>query len=157
MFCKYFLPSLIPMARDPIIDVVYAFAVNYVSFRVSLRFGDSELQKEFRAILNFYLEADDKFLVNCSISADEKIDKVYSEYYGANAEAKENLKIKAENEAVAKNVPETKPVVLKKGKRKHTIAPRGSSHNPVKRYSLGEFDRTELTKVMLNTKNNRKK
>jgi hypothetical protein len=114
MFCKYFLPSLIPMARDPIIDVVYAFAVNYVSFRVSLRFGDSELQKEFRAILNFYLEADDKFLVNCSISADEKIDKVYSEYYGANAEAKENLKIKAENEAVAKNVPETKPVVLEK-------------------------------------------
>ena len=72
MFCKYFLPSLIPMARDPIIDVVYAFAVNYVSFRVSLRFGDSELQKEFRAILNFYLEADDKFLVNCSISADEE-------------------------------------------------------------------------------------
>ena len=144
------MPCLLQLARDNIIDVVYAFAKHYVDFRLSLSFGDSELQSEFRGILNYFLETDNKILVQYSFSSDEKINKLYQEFYNSAAEAKENNKIKAESDIEKNEIMETKNAnERKKAGRKLTIAaPRGSSHNPAKRHSLGEIDKTELSKVI---------
>ena len=156
LFCRIFIPSLLVLAKDPVIDVAYQFAERCVAFRVSLPFSESEFQREFRGILNYYLETGDKVLAKYSIDCDEKIDMIYSEHYNSAMEAKENIKITEENSYEIREIQESKPVVRTKGNRKATIAPRGTSHNPLKRHSLGEIDRAELNKVVQKA-NNRKR
>ncbi|OMJ80454.1 hypothetical protein SteCoe_19308 [Stentor coeruleus] len=157
LFCRHFMPSLIVLCKDPIKNVAYAFATHYVDFRLAITFDDSELKSEFRSILNYYLETDDKFLVQTSLASDEKLDKLYNDYYNSTAEIKENSKIKYETEMIAKESSEPKTQILKQTKpRKSTIAPRNSSHNPTKRHSLGEIDKTELNKVIQKVSNKRK-
>lgn len=154
-FCKYFMPSLLLLCKDPVKSVAYTFATHYVEFRLSIPSGDSDLRTHFRSILNYYLETDDRFLVQTSIISDEKIDKLYNDYYNPMTETKENTKIKYETEMAAKESLEPKISVRKKP-RKSTMAPRGSSHNPAKRHSLGEVDKTELNKVLQKVSNKRK-
>lgn len=156
-FCRYFMPSLGMLCKDPVKSVAYAFATHYVDFRLAITFGNTDMQSEFRCILNYYLETDDKFLVQTSLTSDEKLDKLYNDYYNSTAELKENSKIKYETEIAAKESPEPKIQTSRPTRpRKSTIAPRNSSHNPTKRHSLGEIDKTELNKVLQKVSNKRK-
>lgn len=148
LFCKYFLPQLFQLAKDPVADVVYNFALKSVEFRLALPFDDSEMQREFRGILNYFLETGDNLLVQCSISCDDKVDLLAKEFYSSAAEAKENMKIIAENKVEVREFQEVKVQIRGKVNRKATVAPRGISHNPAKRYSLGEIDKAELAKVI---------
>lgn len=153
-FCQTFLPTLLDLSRDPVKSVVYCFASHFCKFRIALPFGDSELVAQFKKIISYYFESRETYLVEVAVNVQEKLDKLVSEHYNAAGEAKENLKIKLEKETTIKEIPEVKGPSVKKN-RKSTLVPRGSSHNPVKRFSLVEIDKSELTKVIQRV--NRKK
>ena len=109
------------IAKDPVIDVAYQFAERYVTFRVSLPFSESEFQRDFRGILNYYLETGDKLLAKYSIDCDEKINMIYSEHYNSATEAKENNKIAEENSQEIREIQESKAVVRGKQRGKQLL------------------------------------
>ena len=156
LFCRIFLTCLLQLAKDPVIDVAYHFAERYVTFRLSLPFSESEFQRDFRGILNYYLETGDKILAKYSLDCDDKINMIYLEYYNSATEAKENNKVAEENNQEIREIQESKAVVRGKATRKATVVPRGTSHNPVKRHSLGEIDRAELNKVVQKVNNKKR-
>jgi hypothetical protein len=157
LFSKYFIPELLKLSKDPALNVVYTFANNFADFRLSLPFNSMELVSEFKKIFNYYIETNDKILHQMCLLSDEKINKMHSDCYNQIAEAKENLKIKTENEISFKENFLTKPEPQKKTKKKLTVVPRGSSYNPNKRLSLGEADRKEINKVIQKVSMKKKK
>lgn len=153
-FYQTFFNTLIDLSRDSVKMVVYCFAGYFTRFRLAVPFGDSESASKFRKVLDYYFVSDDNYLTEIFLNVEEKLDKQLAEHYNAAGEARENLKIKLEKDLITKEVPETKQPLTKKS-RKSTLVPRGSSHNPVKRFSLVEIDKTELNKVLQRV--NRKK
>ena len=155
-FHKNFYQHLVLLAKDPVKEVAYEFANEFCRFRLALPFGDFDSPSEYRKLVNFYLETGDPHLAEFAFGIDGKVDKLVSEHYTSVNEAKENLKVKMESEAMVREVVEAKPVVRARP-RKSTLVPRGSSQNPVKRFSLVEIDKAELSRVIQRSSANKKK
>lgn len=155
-FHKNFYQHLVLLAKDSVKEVAYEFANEFCRFRLAVPFGDFDSPSEYRKLVNFYLETGDPHLAEFAFAIDGKVDKMVSEHYNAGNEAKENLKVKMESEAMVREVVEAKPVPRAKP-RKSTLVTRGSSQNPVKRFSLVEIDKAELSRVIQRSSVNRKK
>ena len=155
-FHKNFYLHLIHLAKDPVKEVAYEFANEFCRFRLAVPFGDFDCPSEYRKLVNFYLETGDPHLAELAFDIDRKVDKMVGEHYTNGNEVKENLKVKMESEAMIREVVEAKPVPKAKP-RKSTLVPRGSSHNPVKRFSLVEIDKAELSRVIQRSSVNKKK
>jgi serine/threonine-protein phosphatase 4 regulatory subunit 4 len=154
-FHKTFFATLMQLSRDPVKEVVYEFGSHFLKFRLAVPFNDLDSPSEYRKLLNFYLETGDPHLAEVSFEVDGKIDKLVREHYNSAGEARETLKIKQETESMAREIVESRPVIKAKP-RKSTLVPRGSSHNPVKRFSLVEIDKAELSRVIQRTSTKKK-
>ena len=161
-FCKLFMPSLLTLAKDQSNLVKYTFAKNYVTFRYLVPLNDTELAGNLRYILNYYLELDDKILLNYALAADKLLNNSNWEliHYGKNSENIENQKIKKEQDEETKEIIEAENLkrvqneensrgIRKSTKKNQTNfvnnnVSRQSSVKPIKKYNLSETDKFEV-------------
>lgn len=156
------MQSLLPLSKDPTNSVRYLFAKNYVTFRYLVPQSNTDLLGNFRSILNYYLELDDKILINYSIAADKNLNNsaLWEASYGQASEVVEAQRMKAEEDEETKEIAEKENLKkvqieenirgLRKNNKKYLtvhkdVVPRQSSVKPIKKYNLSESDRFEST------------
>ena len=155
-FCKIFMNSLLSLATDKLSLVKYSFAKNFVNFRHLVPLTNAELARNFRYILNHYLELDDKILLNYALNADKMLtNSNWEQDYIQNSEKIEIQRIKKEQDEETKENLELENLKkiqneensrgFRKNIKKYTViqgnVPRQSSVKPMKRNNLSEADK----------------